>query len=173
VTPVTGIPAYTYSFSVTGADGNNPSYQAPAVETDNLLRVRISAGPGEKVSIPQYSNFVGQYDCVQYKVEALGRAQWTPILSLSGAGNPYCPGSVSFADLDFSSRLGSGHNSVNVNVTAVRSDYYCKLYFGGYMPHLTREWAIANYCPVSSVYRTHVVTGKMQVQVNGTVFSTY
>ncbi|NDD90882.1 hypothetical protein EBZ37_02190 [bacterium] len=178
VTPPPTAPAFNFDFQVTGEGGTSPSYTASSVDTDNLLVVRISARPAGQVSIAsgQYSNFTANYGCVQYEVTALGKTMSTGILSTT-PNNPVCPGAPGYADLNFSDRLASGHNTVNVSVTKVYYDFYC----------LWAKWVNSSYynislygaqnetyfCPLRTVYRSHVANGKMQIQVNGTAFSSY
>ncbi|MBU6376264.1 MAG: hypothetical protein KGQ59_09735, partial [Bdellovibrionales bacterium] len=119
-------PAFSFDFQVTGPGGTTPSYTASSVNTDNLLVVRISARPAGELSLAggQYSRFTANYGCVAYEVTALGKTLSTGILSVT-ANNPLCPGAPSYADLNFSDRLASGHHAVNVQVTKVYYDFYC------------------------------------------------
>ncbi len=159
-------PAYTYDFAVTGSGGTTPSWQSPLVETDNLLKVRVSAGNASRISLPSgYSNFTATYGCVQYTIRALGQTVTTGLLSTGSASSSvYCPNAPTSQVIDFSSRLGSGHNSVNIEVTEVRYDFYCQMLMQG----LISSMYYNTYCPSYPVYRTHTVTGQLDIQVNGT-----
>ncbi len=171
------IPAYSYDFNVTGEGGSNPTFTSAAVDTDNLLIVRISAKSAGQISASSYSNFSGNYSCVQYEVTALGKTLSTGVLSTVAGGSPNCPGAPTYADLNFSDRLGSGHNSVNIQVKKVYYDFYCSwARWVNSSPYTVYQYGYQNealFCPVKTVYKTHTVNGRMQVKVNGTEFSSY
>ena len=171
------IPAYTYDFNMTGEGGSAPTFTSPAVDTDNLLIVRVSAKPAGQIASTTYSNFSGSYVCVQYEVTALGKTLSTGVLSTVLGGGPNCPGAPTYADLNFSDRLGAGHNSVNIQVTKIYYDFYCSwAKWVNSSPYTVYQYGYQNesfYCPVKTVYKTHTVNGKLQIKVNGTEFSSY
>ncbi|MEK6704485.1 MAG: hypothetical protein AABZ06_01725 [Bdellovibrionota bacterium] len=151
-------PPLTFSFNIKGSGG----YTTPAIDTDNVLKVRIISGPSEKISIPGYSNFTANYGCVSYKITVAGRSTVTSILSVSGF-NGLCKESSDNQVIDFSNRLGQGHNSVEISVSEARYDFYCQLYMAGWV------WGDMNmFCPLRTVYQNHTVTGSLEIQVNGT-----
>ncbi len=182
--PVVVVPAPSYDFAVTGKGGTADTFTAPIVDTDNLLQVRISAASAGQLSLSSgsYSNFSANYGCVEYKVEALGQSKSTGVLSVSG-NSALCPGAPTYRDLDFSSSLASGHNSVNVKITEVRYDFYClwakdqnagfAYYYpyGSYYGYSQQNESL--FCPTKTVFKNHTVNGRMQIRVNGTQFSSY
>lgn len=168
-------PAYTTDFSLLGkggvASGTNTTvapyvFTSQPVDTDNLLKVKVTAKAGAPVSMGEgNSNFTANYACVEYKVTVLGVTRTTGMLRVPGSMlNTPCAASPESAVLDFSDRLGAGHNTVNVKVTEVRYDFYCMLAYSGHYPQMNP----ANYCPTYSVYHTHTVNGSLAIQVNGT-----
>ena len=174
ITPA--IPAYSYDFSVTGEGGTTPTFTSASVDTDNLLVVRVSAKSAGIISATNYSNFSGNYECVQYEVTALGKTLSTGVLSTVPGGATNCPGAPTYADLNFSDRLGAGHNAVNIEIRKVYYDFYCSWakWVNASWPYSGYDYQnLAYYCPVKTVYRTHTVNGKIQVKVNGTEFSSY
>ncbi len=161
--------AYTFSFSVTGANGTAPTYTTGAINTDNILVVRINAGPAGQLSVPGfYSNFTANYNCVSYNVTVGGRTVTTQTLAPQGSNSSYtasnqCPGAPSSQVINFSDRLSPGHGNMFVQVSNARYDFYCELYFQGM---LSGQYNM--YCPLRTVYQTHTVTGSLDIQVNGT-----
>lgn len=164
-----GFPPYSYNFSVTGPGGTDPTYTAQ-VNTDNILRIDIAAGPGGELSLGsgQYSNYTANYGCVSYKLTVMGQTVVTQILSTSNGQYNYdyiCPGAPNTQTIDFSGRLTPGHNAVMLEVQANGYDYYCQLCNSPYYFYLFN--GCGNYCPLYGVYRNHTVTGTLTVHVNG------
>lgn len=170
-------PAITQSFSVTGSGGTLPSFSTN-VSTDNILKVQVEAAAGDRISLPgQYSNFEANYGCVTYTVTALGQSKTTKVLAVpagtTGPASSYlCSGAPSKEVLDFSGRLGPGHNSVTIQVVAAGYDFYCKHCYESYqLPYYMNPYfpnGCASYCPVKSVFKNHTVNGNLSIQVNGT-----
>lgn len=160
-------PPFSYNFSVTGAGGTNPVYTAQ-VNTDNILRVDIAAGPAGELSLGggQYSNYTATYGCISYQLTVLGQTVVTQTLSTSSGSYDYdCPGAPNVQTIDFSGRLTPGHNVVSLQVEANGYDYYCQLCQNPYYFYLFD--GCMNYCPLYGVYRNHTVTGTLTVHVNG------
>lgn len=160
-------PAITTSFTLTGSNGTTPNYSF-TVATDNLLRVKVTAGAATNV-IPG-SNFSATYSCVSYNVTALGQTLSTGTLSVNG-GNSICPNAPTNKTLDFSSRLTSGHQSVTVTIQATGYDFYCQsclTYPWLFNAYPYGYYSCNMYCPLHTVYQNHGVTGSMDIQVNGT-----
>ena len=153
-------PALSYSFSLDGTGGNVTSYQTPTFNTDTILKVRITGGPAGPITVPN-SNFSMNYYCVGYTVTVLGQTVATKPLAVNGGNPSLCPDTQQV--IDFSSRLIPGHGPVSISVTAPRYDYYCELYWNGMISGTPQM-----YCPLHTVYKTHTVTGQLDVQVNGT-----
>ena len=172
-------PAMTFSFSLTGKGGNAPIYTTPSFGTDNILRVRVTAGRADQLSLlPHsgytYSNYTADYTCISYTVTVAGQSIATKPLAVDGGG-PMCPSASDSVVLDFSRRLGPGHGSVQVVVSDAKYDHYCTLWAACQ----AQPWTTAcNYsfppqsytmfCPLRTVYRTHTVTGSLDIQINGT-----
>jgi hypothetical protein len=187
------VPAQTYDFEIAGAgtEGSVPTtYTTPSFNTDNLLRVRIQAGTANNLSLPSnvnggYSNGSGQYTCISYTLEVLGQSVMTIPLSADPRGcdsrifnDPSNPMGTRQAQnsryldnsqtLDFSRRLGSGHGSVSIRVTGARTDYKCQLFLAGYFFYAGNPVTYGMVCPMTAVYKTHVVGGRLEIQTNGT-----
>jgi hypothetical protein len=138
------------------------------VTTDNLLKVKVTAGSAANV-IPG-SNFSATYGCVTYKVSALGQTIVTNTLSPNG-GNSICPNASESQTIDFSSRLSSGHGAVTITVQPSGYDFYCQgclTYPWLYNAYPYGYYSCAMYCPLKTVYKNHGVTGTLSIQVNGT-----
>lgn len=184
------VPAQTYDFEISGAGNEGSvatSYTSPTFNTDNLLRVRIQAGPAGNLSLPNgaYSNGAGTYTCISYTLEVLGQSVMTIPLSADPRGcdprifnDPSNPMGYQQAQnsryldnsqtLDFSRRLGSGHGSVSIRVTGARTDYKCQLFLNGYFFYAGNPVTYGMVCPMTAVYKNHVVSGKLEIQTNGT-----
>lgn len=163
------MPAYTFSFSMTGSNGAAPTYTASGINTDNVLKIRVNSGPASNLTVPNlYSNFTANYSCISYTISVLGRTVVTQTLSVPN-GDPHfsqCPGAPQNQVIDFSDRLSPGHGPVSVQVTAARYDFYCQLWFRGWVPG---DYYM--YCPMRTVYQNHTVTGSLDIQVNGTTLT--
>jgi hypothetical protein len=159
------LPPLTYTFSLTGEGGSKPTYTTPPIQTDSILRVRLTAGPAGQLSASgvSYSNFSSTYNCISYTVGAVGQSANTSSLNVGASYSQLCPGAQSSQVLDFSGRLSAGHNAVQISVTSARYDFYCEL--------LMKGWVYGTYsmfCPLHTVYKNHTVTGSLSIQVNGT-----
>jgi hypothetical protein len=65
--------------------------------------------------------------------------------------------------IDFSGQLSPGHGAIPIEVKEARYDFYCAYYYSwGYTYSPYNNW-----CPLKSVYRSHTVTGEIEIQVNG------
>jgi hypothetical protein len=165
------LPPITESFTVTGASGITPSFTT-TVDTDDVLRIKITAGTADKVSMPGY-NFQAQYDCVKYTIEVMGHTVTTNVLAVdngNGGGYPApwgCYGASSSQVIDFSSRLSPGHGPVTVTVKAEGTNFYCK-WCQSQTPYYYWANQCAYACPLYNVYKTHTVKGDLAIQVNGT-----
>lgn len=168
-------PAITFSFNVTGSGGAHPSFTTQPVNTDTILKIKITAGQASNLNIPIYSNFTANYDCVSYTVTALGKSVTTQPLSASGENSALCPNAPPSEIIDFSDRLGPGHGPVTITIDRVRYDFYCKLWTRcqpelSWNPTCYYSFYPATqsmYCPMRTVYRNHTVTGDLAIQVNG------
>lgn len=157
------LPPITSNFTVSGASGTSPSYKI-SVDTDDLLRVKVTAGPAGKVTGDKYG-FYAVYDCVQYTVTVAGQSVTTQTLSVNPSN--VCPGAPSSQTIDFSSRLTSGHGSIEIKVTATGYDFYCKDCWAK-TPAAYAYGSCSYYCPLRGLYSTHTATGQLSIQVNGT-----
>lgn len=168
VDPGNTLPPITSSFTVTGAQGQTPSHEF-TVTTDNLLKVKVIAGPASQATIPG-SNFSASYNCVRFRVTVLGQSTDTGLLSV-GNGGYACQGSPSEKTLDFSSRLTAGHGAVTIKIEATGYDFYwqgCSSYPWLYGAYPYGPYSCNNYYPTYTVFKNHTVTGTLSVQVNGT-----
>ena len=159
------LPAYSESFNrMTGVGGANPTYTTQAVQTDSILKVKITAGPAGNLSLPgsTYSNFTANYSCISFAVTVLGKTVTTQTLAVNGGG-PLCPGAPESQVIDFSSRLTANHPPVTVSVSGARYDFYCGLWYNGFVLGTYNM-----YCPLRTVYQNHTVSGMLDIQTNGT-----
>jgi hypothetical protein len=179
--------AETFSFSVTGNNGTNPVYSThtsgSATDffiTDNLLRVKVTAGAASNLSLPSgYSAYTGSYGCISYTVSVKDssgntlRTQTTNTLAVN-SGAALCPSSSTSQTLDFSGVVSNGpHGGVYVTVQANSYDFYCQYWYSMYYAYGSASPWINSYnsfCPMRAVYQTHTATGSIEVQVNGTSF---
>jgi hypothetical protein len=163
--------AYAYSFQVTGSGGTAPSYTTGAINTDNLLVIKVNAGPAGQLSVPGfYSNFTANYNCVAYNITVGGRTVTTQTLKVPNASQSWyamdqCPGAPSSQIINFSDRASPGHGDMFVTVSNARYDFYCDLYYQGML-----SGTPSMYCPLRTAYMNHTLTGTIDVQVNGTIF---
>jgi hypothetical protein len=149
-------PAFGFDFAVTGQFGASPS-STTRVYAGKTLKVRISALAAEASSL----GTAAPYGCVQYQVSAGGLTLKTQILAVPGMNNSLCAGAPQSQVLDLSSALVPGTGDIDVTVSASGYDYFCQLVENGALS-LSYE---AVSCPVRSVYRTHVVRGVADFQV--------
>jgi hypothetical protein len=159
------LPPLAYDFTISGAGGSKPTYTSPAIQTDSILKVRVTAGPAGQLSASNvaYSNFSSTYGCISYTVEAIGQQVQTKALNVGYSYGNVCGAAAADHVIDFSGRLTPGHGAVNLKVTAARYSFYCELLAAG--------WVYGSYsmfCPLHTVYKNHTVTGRLEVQVNGT-----
>lgn len=168
------LPPIMETFTITGSLGTQP-VASVEVDTDNLLKVKITPGAAGPLADPnQSSNFTANYGCVSYTITVLGRTEH-PTLRV-GAGSPACPGAPESYTIDFSNRLSPGHNSVTVQVSNPRYDFY-------YLSCVPQPWlyGVSPYQPfyyiesecrtkygMYNVYKNHTVTGTLEIQVNTT-----
>ncbi|MFN7685081.1 MAG: hypothetical protein ACK5QT_06680 [Oligoflexia bacterium] len=177
------LPAFSTTFSITGrggaASGTNTQvspyiFTASAQQTDNQLKVKVTAQAGDPIG--NGSNFTANYTCVKYVIKVMNTERETGWLRVGTGGfpvnGPCNPNTPTSEVIDFSDLLQSGSNSVNVQVTGVRYDFYCTMLNSYMMPYAPWDpWAVQNYCLNGHpVYYTHVVKGRLQIQVNGTTF---
>lgn len=170
VVGVTGtnlLPPIRANFTLTGASGTSPSHSV-TVTTDNILKIRINSGSASQLAVPGYSNFSAQYNCITYIVNVLGQDTQTQTLSVNG-GN--CSGAEDSQVIDLSNRLTPGHGSVTITVRAGSYDFYCTSCLSQpwlYNAYPYGPYSCSYYCPLKTVYKTHTVTGSLDIQVNGT-----
>lgn len=135
-------PSYSFSFSdLTGQNGSKPTYLTQTVQTDSLLRVKITAGQGGPVTTPGYEEYNMNYGCIRYKIDLIsivggqqyknGESKVTKVLSVPGADNSLCPDAPSNETFDFSSRLGS-QSGIKIRVSEARYDLYCQIWWRHY-----------------------------------------
>ncbi len=167
-------------FTISGSGGTTPSFQY-TVTTDSILKVKITAGRSDRLSLSLgsgYSNFNAVYGCVTYTVTAAGQNFVTQPLSPEDnptSTAPGCQGAPHSQTFDFSDHLGRGRSTVTVTVDQPRYDFYCQWWTncqGSYNPSCYYSFppsSYSAYCPLRSVYRNHSITGKMEIQVNTTV----
>jgi hypothetical protein len=174
----------SFSFSITGNGGRSPVFNTPTdsqgrnIQADTILQVQITAGPATLLQLPdpQYSGFSAEYECVSYKVSALGQSVVTDILATNPVtgcdpDGPYGPQPRTFKTaqvIDFSQRLTPGRvEDVVVQISDARYDFYCKMLYSSPYYWWLMGGNPALYCPVRNVYKNHGVTGILKVRTNG------
>jgi hypothetical protein len=153
------VPTATYSFKMTGS-GNAVTTTGGSmnVSTNTLLKVAVSTG--QHYGINGASGYTVGFNCEQFTVTVLGESQTVFVKAPNYVNyyTPYndpCASAQTSATLDFSDRLGPGHNSVTIQVSNAMYDN-CRLYNDPYN----------GGCPMTSVYSTHTVGGQLQVFTN-------
>lgn len=177
-----GTPAESYSFTITGINGTDPSFVTPEIITaDNLLRVKITPSGASNISLASgiYSAFSGGYGCIKYNVTVLGRTVATQVLAVQGADNQACPNAPKSQIIDFSGRLTPGHAPIIVKVDQASTSTYCERV----LACMQNPWASPqctynypsylqnSYCPTKAMYMNYTATGTVEIQVNGTSFA--
>ncbi len=187
-------PTVKEDFSITGvtpttSNGVKTYEHHFKVETDNLLRIKVSAGTASQIQITTPgifyglpSNYNAKYNCLKVSVNALGLTKTTKWLTVDGAAAPCFNGktqvtSVAEDLLEFSKNATAGRSSeVEIVVKNAYYDYYCNdafyySYFYYYLGWSYQTWT-ANYCSSfgNTVYQNHTVNGMLDVQVNGSSY---
>ncbi len=172
-------PTVTASFSMTGVGGTQPSWSSQGhvtISTDNVLKITIRAGQAGALSLSNGSQnvFTANYSCVSYLVTVNGRSVRTAPLLANGVASSYCPNGVESQTIDFSDRLSAGGDAPVVTVSAPSYDFYCQIWYGCQTypnMYLSQCQGFSynyynSYCPTRSVYKTHTVTGDMDIETN-------
>ncbi|MGK5088866.1 hypothetical protein WDW86_15010 [Bdellovibrionota bacterium FG-2] len=167
------LPSATYSFTLTGAGGTHPTENLPPVVTDNILKVKVIAGSAGPISIAggstQYSGYTATYACVSFKVTVLGKSVQSDMLSVNG-GSQVCPNAPTEQVIDFSDRLGAGHNnSVSITVSSALYDFACEWLIQNPWWPLPSTYGGCNVnIPLKPLFKNHVASGSLDVQLNMT-----
>jgi hypothetical protein len=177
-------PAETFSFSVSGEGGTDPTYSTKSsngtfISTDNLLQVTVNSGSAGELSLTTgegYSAYTATYNCITYTVSVydqnnnLLQSQTTETLAVT-AGNSGCSSAPTSQTLNFSSTVVSGtHGGVYVTVVADEYDFYCQYWWSLYYAYQEASPWYADYnsfCPMREVYKTHTVNGSISIVTNG------
>jgi len=175
-------PSFTYSFSITGIGGTTPEFQTPnaGIETDSILKVRVSSGVGGAVTVPGYSAYTMNYGCVRYKVTLFskqgsswvqnGQSYTTQILAVDGMSTTNCPNAAKSQIIDLSHRI-SGPGPIRVKIDEPAYDFYCNYWYTLYYYGVDPYYYVGTFndnCPVKRAYKTHTLSGSVGLQVNGT-----
>lgn len=168
-------PSYSFSFTdLTGTGGSDPVYETGTVQTDSLLKVKITAGAAGSVTTPGYEEFSAGYGCVSYEIDLIsivgsneyknGETVKTKVLKVPGGDNSLCPNAQESEVIDLSRRLGS-QDGLRIRVKAPRNDYFCQAWWTYYQqcayyyyPNYAAAKACADYevgtyesaCPATS-----------------------
>lgn len=164
--------AFSYNLAGIGTTGTLPSKWVSAeVQTDNLLKVKVSPGAAGGLNLPPINGvsygYVANYGCISYDVKVLDQTITTQTLSVNG-GSFACPNAPTSQVLDFSSRLTPGHGPIKVEVSNARYDFYCQScytfpwFFNAY------QYGCNMYCPLRPLFKNHTAAGTLKIQVNGT-----
>jgi hypothetical protein len=178
--------AYPFSFTTYGF---KPTTASAVLKTDTKFIVKINAEASGVISIPggESSNFSAEYHCAQFKVTLQSKVGgvWKDLGSkvtnnLNVAGTSGCDGGVASQTIDFSAYMSPGHGDMRIQVTSLKTDFYCILYkkcmadwqtYYSYACYWARQPNASLYaCPLKTIYESHNVNGSVEVQVNGTTF---
>ena len=166
-------PGMSFSFNLTGPEGKKPKHTTGKIQTDSILKVRISAYSAN-LSQQGLTAFPVGVGCFRFKVslgridekgtfKASGAGAVTQILSAPGVSNSTCPGAPPEEVIDFSNQL-SGPLDYAIRISEAAYDFYCHLWWtmgpGVMGPY-------NNNCPVRPVYKNHSVNGMLKVEING------
>ncbi len=181
------IPAVPYDFDLSGAVGPYPTFQTPAIPTDTILKVRISAlPPVQALGVGYTPNF----SCARFTISANGKDYTTPVLKVNG-GSSFCPNAVESAVIDLSERLAPGTQGTVITVKNAYYDEKCyqpcyqqtTLPYYPYYQSLKNPYVncdssgnkIASSCQMTAVYsysttKSHIVAGRLEIMTNGGVY---
>lgn len=186
--PSGGSNAYPLSFKSVGRPLDEQQNGIPStasisqpLRTDTMLIVRVEASAATRnENTPVYTNFTANYSCATLRVTLQmenGNGIYSDFASvdterLAVPGMSGCAGSVASQTIDFSGYMVPGHGNFKIKVEALTSNFNCLTathYPFRYPYNYAGTVCAAN--PMQSIYQYHVVNGKFQVQVNGTVFN--
>ncbi len=175
----TGAPSTTASFSMNGVGSAQPSWSSAgrvSISTDNVLKIKITAGQAGALTLSSGGTnvFTANYSCVSYVVTVNGRSVRTKNLLANGVASTYCPDGVTDQTIDFSDRLSAGGDAPTVVVSDPRYDFYCQIWHGCQTyPNMYYSQCSGfsynyynTYCPSRAVYKTHSVTGNLEIYTN-------
>jgi hypothetical protein len=157
----------------------NPSY----ISTTNLLEVQVTPAEGGLLAAPTgtYSGFSANYNCASYQVQVVNSSgqvlgsQQTGMLAIS-ASAPCMDASgnaitTTSQILNFSSQISqSSHGPLDVQISAVNYDFYCKMLYDYLGEYATESEYYNLWCPSKAVYYSHTIGVSMEIEVNGTTF---
>ena len=156
------------------------SYSMP-LRTDTLLKVKVGVTAATRnENTPTYANFTANYNCATVRVtlQMEENGVYTDFASvdtdrLTVPSTKGCAGSVASQEIDFSGYMVPGHGNVRFKVEALTSDFDCdRALTYPYWPNpYSQILATCRTNPMRAIYQYHVVNGKLQAQVNGTVFN--
>lgn len=160
---------------------STPSYSQP-LGTDTLLRVRVGVTAATRnENTPVYANFTANYNCATVRVTLQvlnGEGTFSDFVSidtnrLSVPNTKGCAGSVASQEIDFTGYLVPGPRTIRLKVEALTSDFDCdRALTYPYWPNpYSQILATCRTNPMRSIYQYHVVNGKLQAQVNGTILN--
>ncbi len=186
--PGAGSNAYPLTFKSVGRPLNEQQNGIPStasisqpLRTDTMLIVKVQASAATRnENTPVYTNFTANYSCATLRVTLQmedGNGVYSDFASvdtdrLSVPGTSGCAGSVASQTIDFSGYMVPGHGNFKIKVESLTSNFNCLAaaqYPFRYPYNYVGTVCAAN--PMQSIYQYHVVNGKLQVQVNGTVFN--
>jgi len=168
-----GNPAIEVSFIVSGEplDGHTgpsfPAFETPPLNTDSLLKVRITSGPAGNLTLPGYSNYTARYGCVGYTISPMScdfngencldiGAGVAVILAVEGESHSNCSNAPTSVVKDFSVWLG-GPGPIKIKVDNAKYDHFC----------YEKSFLIGQCSsPLGRVYDYHTATGTLDIQVN-------
>ena len=142
---------------ITGQGGMTPGYRISA-ETSRTLKVKVSALPAPRLTVPGYTNWVFPYGCLRLRVTVNGTTQSTQVLRVADAAqgsNSPCANAPTSQVLDFSDAM-TGDGPVDVIVSSPDYDNcrtYNPMYYG---------------CQMSAVWMNHMAAANVSVQTDGT-----
>lgn len=145
------------SIKVSGASGPSPTV-AFSIQTSHTLKVKVTALNAPNLTLPDYTNWVFPYGCMQVTVSVNGVSQTTQVLKVSnvaqGSTSP-CANAADHQILDFSNAM-TGNGAITITVTNPQYDN-CRYY-----------WPLNYGCQMSAVWSNHLVAATIATQIDGT-----
>ncbi len=103
-----------------------------------------------------------------------GRSVRTKPLLANGVASSNCADGVAEQTINFSDRLSAGGDAPTVVISEPRYDFYCQIWnscqtYPNMYYSQCSGFSYSNYnlyCPNRAVYRTHSVTGNLEITTN-------
>lgn len=159
----TGYPIFTTDFQVYGNKtisssnitvANQRQYKTPAISTDNMFRVGLTATSPASISGAGYQIY---FNCIKVSVK-VGDSTQTAFISTtnSSISTGVCSGATPNPILNFDGQAKTGHGDLTATFTPLTYDN-CTTYGS--------IWGTG--CTLNTVYYTHLISLSTTIYVNG------